>query len=278
MFESDELLPQGPHEDAEEDGKSKKRWWIRLLLILLFLLIMIVLFMLFYFVYGPPREGPGGGEALSDGRKQVDVSVTSLSEALLTCSAKTQNSSLYRDDDGAMHVIGEVKNESKIAIAAPEIVAVFTDSNGDVLGRSRSFGYLFLLAPGTTSPFHVVWQAPSGVVANYKLNANCSTQQPELAQTPKALRVLKSAARRSELGYDLNGILTSSQPLEKVRVFATFYDSQGKTVAVGEYDFLTTQVINPGDEGDFRIIVTDSGQAARISSFKIQSEGWPVSN
>lgn len=272
MIESPDDIA-GPEPEGAGEGSPRRKWLVWALRLFLLFLILFTIFMASYMLLGTKQKPPTETK-LTTFTSPRPASFSSADE--LSCAASAEKTTMYRDKSSVIHVVGEVSNDSEMTIAAPEVVVTFLDANGDILGRSRGFGYLFLLAPDEVTPFHVVWKQPEARVADYRISAICSPRQPQLEEAPLTLTVLNAAGTIGEFGYDLRGILTSTQPTQKIRVLVAFYDTAGTVVAVGEYDFLTTDTIEPGDQGDFRIIVPDAEQASQISSFRIQTEGWPV--
>jgi peptide/nickel transport system substrate-binding protein len=205
------------------------------------------------------------------------IAIAGIAMLLTTLPAYAQelsfhSESSYVDEAQIMHVLGEVRNDSGVAVGNVRITASFYDSDGNLLAQSTQVPKIRVINPGSVAPFEVRYidSATVNNVATYTLSA---TGQDAEAK-PANIRILSASSRLDVLGlYFINvdakneGEEVATNPI----LIATLYDRDGKVVAIGEAlaeggDRISDMVT--GQNAGFGIVVTERLQtykAARIT-------------
>ena len=67
-----------------------------------------------------------------------------------------ENDQTYIGNDGIMHIVGEIKNESKSPVNKIKIIATLTDENGKVVDKIDGKIMSNILMPGMKGSFDII--------------------------------------------------------------------------------------------------------------------------
>ena len=110
-----------------------------------------------------------------------------------------QNESSFVDETKIMHVLGEIRNDSDIAMKDVVIKASFYDDAGNLLNEYQRSSEVRVINPGESSAFEVLYidQGTVDSVANFTLLATGKTAEEA---KEKQLRIVSSNSRLDVLG------------------------------------------------------------------------------
>jgi hypothetical protein len=177
------------------------------------------------------------------------------------------SSSSFRDDTGAYHIVGEVKNNSPTdPMNYVKIVATLYDKTGKVVGTDFTYTDIEVLRPAEKSPFKIILidLRQSQKVSSYKLYASGEKTQ----SLPAALKLNIGDSHLDSIGfYHVVGEVTNqgNQKATYVKVSGAFYNSSN-TVVAADFTYTDPKDLEPGQTAPFEIIVTHAGTASKIAS------------
>jgi hypothetical protein len=142
------------------------------------------------------------------------------------------NEYAYQDNTGHLHVIGELKNETLGNVKQIVINVSLIDTQGSIITTKSNFACLSLLEPQQISPFEVIFQEILDEIPNYQMELSWQVTN----DLPKAkMHIRQISSQLDEDGYYwATGEIQndSSQNLDLITIFGSFYDSTGMIVAV----------------------------------------------
>jgi hypothetical protein len=141
-----------------------------------------------------------------------------------------ENDSLYRDEDGDWHIVGEIHNETQVQGAGMIIGGTLFDAQGNVLATAQAPACPMELTPGTFSVYDVEFFNSDNVPqpASYKLNVLAGKALPAPLPVLEAT-VNDLAAERSGDTVTLTGTIRVLRPYDgDFYGCAAFYDGAGK--------------------------------------------------
>jgi hypothetical protein len=180
--------------------------------------------------------------------------------------------SSYVDENGIMHVFGEVKNLGNRSMTNVTVSSIFLDSDGKIVNEFRRSSELRTINSGSISPFEILFLDRDNVdrVKNFKLYANGT----ETATQPLGLRTRIDSSRLDLLGfYYINGVIFNNGSLTTHNsiAIATLYDSDGRVVAIGR-GLAEPTSINSKTDGTFGLVVIDKPQTQKAKNYSILAD------
>ncbi len=180
--------------------------------------------------------------------------------------------SSYVDENGIMHVFGEVKNLGNRSMTNVTVSSIFFDSDGKIVNEFRRSSELRTINSGSISPFEILFLDRDNVdrVKNFKLYANGT----ETATQPLGLRTRIDSSRLDLLGfYYINGVIFNNGSLTTHNsiAIATLYDSDGRVVAIGR-GLAEPTSINSKTDATFGLAVIDKPQTQKAKNYSILAD------
>jgi hypothetical protein len=173
------------------------------------------------------------------------------------------SSSSFRDDIGAYHIVGEVKNNSPAdSMKYIKIVATLYDKTGKVVGTDFTYTDVDVLRPAEKSSFKIILTdlRQSEKVSSYKLSVSGDKTQP----LSSSLELSVGDSHLDSIGfYHVIGEVTNqgSGKATFVKVSGTFYNSSGSAVAA-DFTYTDPKDLEPGQTAPFEMVVTSATTAA----------------
>ena len=91
-----------------------------------------------------------------------------------------QNDQKYIDDDGLLHIIGEIENNSKVPLNQIQISATLIDENDANIGEISSNTISNIIMPEMKGAFDILIQDVNGeMIKDYKLNLQYKITEPK---------------------------------------------------------------------------------------------------
>jgi len=179
------------------------------------------------------------------------------------------NDQQYVSDDGVIHVVGEIINESDYPINQIKVSAIFYSGN-TVVHQTDTEALTSMIMPGMKGSFDLVNAENIHHVDYYLLEIDYKVTQPKS-------QVIEITS--SELQYGLldiisikgtvanNGDLTANM----VKVIATLYDRDGDVIDVSETR-IEPDYLRAGDETFFLIPILDKTKTDKIVDYSLIAE------
>jgi len=204
-----------------------------------------------------------------------------------TQSIKILGYSYYFDNQGILDVVGQVQNIGTSTIMSVILTGSVYEPGSSTVIESNSYTQVWAsyITPGQEAPFYMEFYPPQNSNSNYwsasevgnigltvtQANATSSYQYPDL-------KIVSSTGSIGTAGglngaYVVNGEIknTGTQPATNVTVVGAFFNSTGSVVGVGYTDYLTPQVLTPGNTTTFQIAAFDLNQTIVPASLQIRS-------
>jgi len=180
------------------------------------------------------------------------------------------SSSSFREDTGAYHIVGEVKNNSPTdSMNYVKIVATLYDKTGKVVGTDFTYSDIDVLRSAEKSPFEIILTdlGQSQKVSSYKLYASGQKTEP----LPASLKLNVGGSHLDAIGaYHIVGEVTNqgNQKATYVKVSGAFYNSSN-TVVAADFTYTDPKDLEPGQTAPFGIIITSGATTNKIASASV---------
>ena len=179
------------------------------------------------------------------------------------------NEHKYLGDDGALHIVGEIINESDKPINQVEVTAVFY-SDGSTVYNTSTENLTSIIMPEMKGVFDLIITEDIGSVDYYTLDVDFKVTQPKdqvieitsykFTQGPVDNIVIQGTVAN-------NGEITANM----VKVIATLYDRDGNVVAVSQTK-TKPDYLRANDESFFLIPILDKTQINEIVDYSLIAE------
>lgn len=142
--------------------------------------------------------------------------LTRLAVALLTLlllgARCIEHDTLYRDESGNLHIVGEIYNDTDVQGAQMVLGGTLYDGAGNVLATAQSPTCPYELSPHTRSTFDIEFRDSSGVPmpARYEVRA-VSGKALTAALGPLHATLSNLKATRSGIGVEITGSIRAGQ-------------------------------------------------------------------
>jgi len=179
------------------------------------------------------------------------------------------NDHKYLGDDGTIHIVGEIINESDKPINQVNVIAIFY-SDGNSIYQTSTENLTNMIMPEMKGVFDLMVTEDIGHVDYYALDIDFKVTQPkdqviEITSSEFTYGPANSIAIQGTVTN--NGEITANM----VKVFATLYDRDGNVVADSqtrtEPDYLRVN-----DESFFVIPILDKTQVNEIVDYSLVAE------
>ena len=175
----------------------------------------------------------------------------------------------YIGDDGLLHVVGEIINESDKPINQVEVTAIFY-SGSNVIHHTSTENLTSIIMPEMKGAFDLLVTEDIGYFDHYTLDINFKITQPkdqviEITSSEFAYGPVDNLTIQGTVAN--NGEITANM----VKVIATLYDRDGNVVAVSEAN-TKPDYLRANDESFFVIPIIDRDQADVIVDYSLVAE------
>jgi hypothetical protein len=190
--------------------------------------------------------------------------------------------SSFVDEDGIMHLYGEVKNVSNKPLANVVIKGSFYGNKGNLLNEFNRSAELSTISPGGVSPFEILYLDGKTVneIKNFKLSSVANMEPSESKLKPVGLKIIPSNSRLDLFGfYYINGIVNdiANHNSTSTLIIATLYDKNGNVIAIGRG--LTEPInITAGASAAFGLAVSEKLQTYKTAAYSIVADSNELSS
>ena len=182
-----------------------------------------------------------------------------------------QNDQPYIDDDGTLHIVGEIENNTNVPLNQIKITAKLLDGDGFQIGQISGDTSTNVLMPGMNSGFDIIITGYDlHAITNYDLEFDYKITDPK----NQAIEIISS-----ELKQDSQGNLVISGMLENqgeitanmINVVATLYDRDGNVVTISNVR-IQPDFLRSGDSTFFIVPIHEKSQSVFAVDYTLIAE------
>ena len=182
-----------------------------------------------------------------------------------------ENDQTYIGNDGIMHIVGEIKNDSKSPVNKIKIIATIVDVNGKVLEKIDGKVLTNIIMPGMTGSFDII--ANEKKVDNI-LDYDLGIEYKLAAPKNQVIEIVSSEMKRDQLDnliisgtIENNGEITANM----INVVATLYDRDGRVLTVSKIQ-IQPDFLRAGEESHCLVPIYEKNQSMNVADYSIIAE------
>ena len=182
-----------------------------------------------------------------------------------------ENDQQYIGDDGALHIVGEIKNGLDIPINQIYVLVTLLDKNQNEIAVKEASSLVNTIMPGMKGPFDLVLtNGEAKITKSYSLELDYKGSSPK----NQVIDITESELSRD----NYNNLMITGTVANKgeitantVAIIATLYDKEGNVAAVSkvhpEPDYLRAE-----DNAFFLVSIPDKTQISKINEYTLIAE------
>ena len=182
-----------------------------------------------------------------------------------------QNDQQYIGDDGALHIVGEIKNNLDVPLNQINVHVTLLDENKHLIAIRETSSLVNIIMPGMKGPFDLVLTNDEAKkIKSYSLELDYKVSPPK----NQVIDITESELSRDKYNNLLiTGIVINRGDItaNNVAVIATLYDNEGNVAAVSrvhpEPDYLRVD-----GNAFFLIVILDKIQTSGINDYTLIAE------
>ena len=182
-----------------------------------------------------------------------------------------QNDQTYIGDDGMLHIVGEIQNNSKSPLNKINILAVLIDENGNEVDKIQGKIMSNILMPGMKGSFDIITNQR---ILDEKLAYDLEFEYKLAAPKSQVIEIISSELTRNQLNnvvisgtIENNGEITANM----INVVATLYDRDGKVLTVSKVQ-TQPDFLRAGEESHFLVPIYEKNQSLNAVDYTIIAE------
>ena len=182
-----------------------------------------------------------------------------------------QNDQTYIGDDGMLHIVGEIQNNSKSPLNKINILAVLIDENGNEIDEIHGKIMSNILMPGMKGSFDIITNEK---ILDEKLVYDLGFEYKLAAPKSQVIEIVSSELTRDKLNnvvisgtIENNGEITANM----INVVATLYDRDGKVLTVSKVQH-QPDFLRAGEESHFLVPIYEKNQSLNAVDYTIVAE------
>ena len=182
-----------------------------------------------------------------------------------------QNDQTYIGDDGMLHIVGEVQNNSQSPLNKIKILAVLIDENGNEINKFDGKVMSNVLMPGMKGSFDIITTERN---LDKNLGYNLDFEYKLAAPKSQVIEIVSSELTRDKLNnvvvsgtIENNGEITANM----INVIATLYDRDGNVLTVSKVQ-TQPDFLRAGEESHFLIPIYEKNQSINAVDYTIIAE------
>ena len=182
-----------------------------------------------------------------------------------------QNDQKYIDNDGLLHIVGEIENNTSAPLNQIKISALLIDGDGNEIKKIVGETVSNVVMPETKGAFDILIKNVKGDSINdYELNLDYTLAAPKNQVIEISSTVLTKDIHNNTV---ITGILENKGELtaNMIRVVATLYDRDGNVVTVSE-TYTKPDFLRAGDNSNFIIPFHEKSQSIHAVEYSITAE------
>ena len=182
-----------------------------------------------------------------------------------------QNDQKYIDNDGLLHIIGEIENNLKVPLNQIQISATLIDENDANIDEIANSTISNIIMPEMKGAFDILIQDVNGEeIKDYKLNLQYKIAQPK----NQVIEISSSMLTKDNHNNTVNtGILENrgDNTANMIMVIATLYDRDGNVATVSQI-YTKPDFLRAGDSNSFIIPFHEKSQSIHAVDYSIIAE------
>ena len=182
-----------------------------------------------------------------------------------------ENDQTYIGNDGMMHIVGEIKNDSKSPVNKIKITAILTDENGIVIDEIDGKIMSNILMPGMKGSFDIITNERN---IRESFDYDLGFEYKLAAPKNQVIEVVSSEMKRDQLNnliisgtIENNGEITANM----INIVATLYDRDGKVLTVSKVQ-TQPDFLRAGEESHFVVPIYGKNQSMDVVDYSIIAE------
>jgi len=182
-----------------------------------------------------------------------------------------ENDQTYIGNDGMMHIVGEIKNDSKSPVNKIKITAILTDENGIVIDEIDGKIMSNILMPGMKGSFDIITNERN---IRESFDYDLGFEYKLAAPKNQVIEVVSSEMKRDQLNnliisgtIENNGEITANM----INIVATLYDRDGKVLTVSKVQ-TQPDFLRAGEESHFVVPIYEKNQSMDVVDYSIIAE------
>ena len=182
-----------------------------------------------------------------------------------------ENDQTYIGNDGMMHIVGEIKNDSKSPVNKIKITAILTDENGIVIDEINGKIMSNILMPGMKGSFDIITNERN---IRESFDYDLGFEYKLAAPKNQVIEVVSSEMKRDQLNnliisgtIENNGEITANM----INIVATLYDRDGKVLTVSKVQ-TQPDFLRAGEESHFVVPIYEKNQSMDVVDYSIIAE------
>ena len=182
-----------------------------------------------------------------------------------------ENDQTYIGNDGMMHIVGEIKNDSKSPVNKIKITAILTDENGIVIDEIDGKIMSNILMPGMKGSFDIITNERN---IRESFDYDLGFEYKLAAPKNQVIEVVSSEMKRDQLNnliisgtIENNGEITANM----INIVATLYDRDGKVLTVSKVQ-TQPDFLRAGEESHFVVPIYEKNQSTNVVDYNIIAE------
>ena len=182
-----------------------------------------------------------------------------------------ENDQTYIGNDGMMHIVGEIKNDSKSPVNKIKITATLTDENGIVIDEINGKIMSNILMPGMKGSFDIITNERN---IRESFDYDLGFEYKLAAPKNQVIEVVSSEMKRDQLNnliisgtIENNGEITANM----INIVATLYDRDGKVLTVSKVQ-TQPDFLRAGEESHFVVPIYEKNQSMDVVDYSIIAE------
>ena len=179
------------------------------------------------------------------------------------------NEHKYIGNDGALHIVGEIVNDSNKPINQVEINAVFYN-DGNTVYQTSTENLTSIIMPEMKGAFALIVIEDIGDIDHYTLDVSFKIAQPK----EQVIEITSSEFTQGPVdNISIQGTVANNGEItaNMVKVIATLYDRDGNVVAVSQAN-TKPDYLRANDESFFVIPIMDKTQADVVVDYSLLAE------
>ena len=183
--------------------------------------------------------------------------------------AYIENDYQYTGDDGMIHIVGEIINDSDKPLNQVNISATLY-SDDSIIHQASTKTLTNIIMPGMKGAFDIAMDGKIPHTDSYILDLDYEIANPK----KQVIEITSSELRHGLLdNIMIQGTVTNrgDATANMIKVIATFYDREGNVVAVSQVD-TEPDYLRAGDEVFFLVTIPDKTQVKKIVDYSLLAE------
>ena len=182
-----------------------------------------------------------------------------------------QNDQQYISDDGSLHIVGEVENNSNVPLNQIKFTANLLDKNGYQVNQVNGKPINNVIMPGMTGAFDIIVTDPNSyIIDDYDLELDYKIAEPK----NQVIEIVSSELKKNNQGnFVISGVLENQGEItaNMINVVATLYDRNGDVLTVSSVQ-LQPDFLRSGDTTLFIIPIHEKSQSVHAIDYMLIAE------